>query len=130
MSGAHPGYEKAVMDELEPGWVEYRGYVSFEELAAAYRRAKAAILASYFETCGFSALEAVTCGAQVCISDTPYTREFYEGHAVFCDPFSTRFDPVRHRGGTHHSGPGSNMAFYTHSPARQCSAKPGRSTHV
>ena len=88
MNGAHPGYEKAVRAELAPGWVEYRGFVSYEELAAAYAEAKAAILASYFETCGFSALEAVTCGAQVCISDTPYTREFYEGHAVFCDPFS------------------------------------------
>lgn len=88
MSGAHFAYEQAVRGELEPGWVEYRGFVSPEELAAAYAGAKAAILASYFETCGFSALEAIACGAQVCISDTPYTQEFYEGHAIFCDPFS------------------------------------------
>lgn len=93
MSGAHPGYERAVRRELEPGWVEYRGYVSPEELAAAYRHARAAILASYFETCGFSALEAMAGGAQVCISDSPYTREFYEGQAVFCDPFSN--DSIR-----------------------------------
>ena len=88
MSGAHPGYERAVRRELASGWVEYCGHVPVGELAAAYDRAKAAILASYFETCGFSALEAITHGAQVCISDTPYTREFYNGHAVFCDPFS------------------------------------------
>jgi len=88
MSSAHPGYERAVRRELEPGWVEFCGHVAFEELAAACQRAKAAILASYFETCGFSALEAISCGAQVCVSDTPYTREIYNGHAVFCDPFS------------------------------------------
>ena len=88
MSGAHPAYEQAVRRELKAGWVEYRGHVDYEELAAAYGQARGAILASYFETCGFSALEAITCGAQVCISDTPYTREFYDGHAIFCDPFS------------------------------------------
>ncbi len=87
MGGMHPAYERAVRKELEPGWVEYRGNVPVEELAAAYASAKGAILASFFETCGFSAMEAITHGAQVCISDTPYTREFYEGHAVFCDPF-------------------------------------------
>jgi len=88
MSGAHPGYERAVRQELEPGWVEYRGYVSPEELSAAYGEAKAVILASYFETCGFAGMEAIARGAQVCISDTPYTRCFYDGHAIFCDPFS------------------------------------------
>lgn len=88
MSAAHPRYERAVRRELEPGWVEYRGHVPSEDLTAACRRAKAAILASYFETCGFSALEAITCGARVCISDTLYTREIYNGHALFCDPFS------------------------------------------
>ncbi len=75
MSGAHPGYERAVRRELEPGWVEYRGFVSPGGIGRRLpARAKAAILASYFETCGFSALEAIACGAQVCISDTPYTQ--------------------------------------------------------
>ena len=90
MSGAHPSYERAVREELEAGWVEYRGYVTLEELSAAYGEAKAVIHASYFETCGFSGMEAIAHGAQVCISDTPYTRCFYEGHAVFCDPFSVQ----------------------------------------
>jgi len=88
MSGVHRGYEEAVRRELKDGWVEYRGEVAPEALAATYAEARGAILASYFETCGFSALEAMTCGAGVCISDTPYTREFYNGHAVFCNPFS------------------------------------------
>ncbi len=89
MSGAHPAYERAVRRELEPGVVEYRGHAPFAELAAAYRAAKGAVLASYFETCGFSALEAIAQGARACVSDTPYTREFYEeSGAVFCDPFS------------------------------------------
>jgi glycosyltransferase involved in cell wall biosynthesis len=90
MSGGHPGYERAVRRELEPGWVEYRGYVTPEELSAAYGEAKAVIQASYFETCGFAGMEAIAHGAQVCVSDTPYTRSFYEGHAVFCDPFSVQ----------------------------------------
>ena len=88
MGGTHPAYERAVRRELEPGWVEYRGYVTPEELAGACQRAKAVIVASYFETCGFTGLEAIAGGAQVCISDTPYTRDFYEGQAVFCNPFS------------------------------------------
>ncbi len=88
MSGAHPGYERAVRKELDPGWVEYCGYVTPEELNLAYAEAKAVILASYFETCGFAGMEAIAMGAQLCVSDTPYTRSFYEGHAVFCDPFS------------------------------------------
>jgi glycosyltransferase involved in cell wall biosynthesis len=88
MSGTHPAYERAVKQELEPGWVEYRGYVPPEELSAAYAQAKGLILASYFETCGFAGMEAVAQGAQVCISDTPYTRSFFEGHAAFCDPYS------------------------------------------
>jgi glycosyltransferase involved in cell wall biosynthesis len=86
--GAHPSYDRAVRQELAPGWVEYRGYVTPEELGRAYKEAKAVILASYFETCGFAAMEATARGAQVCISDTPYTRSFFEGHAVFCDPYS------------------------------------------
>jgi len=88
MSPAHPDYAQAVRRELEPGWVEYRGHVRPEELASAYRKAQGAILGSFFETCGFSALEAIGCGVQVCISDSPYTREFFGGHATYCDPFS------------------------------------------
>jgi len=88
MSGAHPRYERQVRRELEPGRVEYRGHVPSAELAAACRDAKALVLASFFETCGFSALEAIGSGARVCISDTPYTREFYGRHAHFCDPWS------------------------------------------
>jgi glycosyltransferase involved in cell wall biosynthesis len=87
-SGAHPAYVQAVEQEMEPGWVEYRGYVAPEELSTAYHHAKGVILASYFETCGFAAMEAVANGAQVCVSDTPYTRDFFEGHAFFCDPFA------------------------------------------
>ena len=58
------------------------------ELHAAFGRAKAVVLASFFETFGLVALEAIACGAGVCVSDTGYTRGFFGDWVRYCDPFS------------------------------------------
>jgi glycosyltransferase involved in cell wall biosynthesis len=85
---SHPGYVERVRRELIPGWVEYGGQLAQDDLYAAYGRARVAVLASFFETFGMVALEGIACGAGVCISDTGYTREFFEDRVRYCDPFS------------------------------------------
>ncbi len=89
VNDSHPRYWKKVKDQLRDGEIEYRGSVPQEEIFAAYAKAKGAILASFFETCGLAAMEAISCGARACVSDTPYTREFYQNTVTYCDPFST-----------------------------------------
>lgn len=86
---SHRQYWKQVQKHLRDGELEYRGFVPQEEIFAAYARAKGAILASFFETCGLAALEAIACGAKTCVSDTLYTREFYQDSVTYCDPFSS-----------------------------------------
>lgn len=88
LNHSHPKYARDFQAELAAGWVEHRGHVPLEELSRAYSKARGVVLASYFETCGFAVMEALAGGAHACVSDTPYTRDFYGGHAVYCDPFS------------------------------------------
>ena len=85
---SHTDYTARVRRALVPGWVEYGGLLPQSELHAAFARAKTVVLASFFETFGMVALEAVACGANVCLSDTGYTRSFFEGWVRFCDPFT------------------------------------------
>jgi glycosyltransferase involved in cell wall biosynthesis len=85
---SHPKYWKKIQSQLCKGEIEYRGAIPQEEMFAVFGRAKGVILASFFETCGFTAMEAISCGAHACVSDTPYTREFYQDAVTYCDPFS------------------------------------------
>jgi glycosyltransferase involved in cell wall biosynthesis len=85
---SHPGYCSRVRAELVPGWVEYGGHLPQGELYAAYGRAKVVVLASFFETFGLVALEGIAGGAAVCLSDSGYTRGFFEDYVHYCDPFS------------------------------------------
>ena len=87
-NASHRGYAERVRRELVPGWVEYGGQLGQEDLYAAYGRARLVVLASFFETFGLVALEGIACGAAVCISDTGYTREFFQDRVRYCDPFS------------------------------------------
>lgn len=84
---SHAGYCSRVRAELEPGWVEYGGLLPQAELYAAYGRAKLVVLASFFETFGLVALEGLAGGAAVCVSDSGYTRGFFEDYVRYCDPF-------------------------------------------
>ena len=90
---SHSGYAARVRAALVPGWIEYGGLLPQPELHEAFGRAKAVVLASFFETFGLVALEAIACGANVCVSDTGYTRGFFEGWVRYCDPFTA--DTIR-----------------------------------
>ncbi len=87
LNSSHPRYVAKFQAALVPGWVEYGGHLPQKELHAVFARAKAVILASFFETFGLVALEAAACGANVCVSDSSYTRGFFGDLVTYCDPF-------------------------------------------
>lgn len=87
MSDTHDRYAAKIRAELVPGWVEYEGVVSQTELAVEMARAAAVVLASFFETCGLVALEALACGAQVCVTRSPCLEDYYGPRAEYCDPY-------------------------------------------
>lgn len=86
---SHRNYLRQFDASLEPGWIEYRGKVSPSEMYHAFGDAEVSALASYFETAGLVGLEAMACGAKVVMMDSPYTRELYQNHVFYCDPYST-----------------------------------------
>ncbi len=87
---SHPGYARRVRAELVPGWVEYGGQLPQDQLYAAFAAAKVVVLASFFETFGLVALEGIACGAAVCVSDSGYTRGFFDDYVSYCDPFQVK----------------------------------------
>ena len=87
--GSHIGYYRQFIKTVKrEARVTYLGEVTQVELVKKYRDAKSLIHASYFETTGLIGMEALSCGCSLGITDNPYTREYYEGFAQFCDPYS------------------------------------------
>lgn len=63
--------------------VEFRAYVSDDELAALYRRARVFAFLSEYEGFGLTPLEALAAGVPPVVYDTPTAREVYGEAAVF-----------------------------------------------
>jgi glycosyltransferase involved in cell wall biosynthesis len=57
-----------------------------ETLKGFYSRAQVHVLASWFETTGLSTLEAAAMGCTIVITDKGDQREYFGGHAFYCDP--------------------------------------------
>lgn len=91
---SHSSYVNKVFSCLRPGLVEYLGPLPREELFAQYRSARTTVLASFYETTGLVVLEALAHGATAVVLDSPYTREYFEGFAHFCDPY--RIESIGH----------------------------------
>ncbi len=87
MNAAHDSYTERVRAELVPGWIEYAGCVSQKEIYRALAGAAVVVLASFFETCGLVAMEALACGAQACVSRSPYLEDYYGARVEYCDPY-------------------------------------------
>lgn len=85
---SHAKYTRLVLAECVDGWVEYEGSIPQEELMKAYRECHTAVLMSFFETFGLAALEGLSAGAVLCLSDTAYNRGIYGDRAVYADPYS------------------------------------------
>jgi glycosyltransferase involved in cell wall biosynthesis len=71
---------------VPPGRVEWLGRVGDEELAAAYRGARALVFPSLYEGFGIPVLEAMSCGTPVVTSTGSGTEEVAGDAAVLVDP--------------------------------------------
>jgi len=64
------------------------GRVPHEELPELYHVAKVHVLPSWMETPGLSSLEAGLMGCNLVITDKGDAREYFGGHAYYCEPGS------------------------------------------
>ncbi len=82
---------RAVVEETRmQDWVDLRGWVSDEELADLYNRARAMAMPTFAEGFGLPVLEAMSAGLPVLASDIPVLREVGGDAALWFDPH----DPV------------------------------------
>lgn len=63
--------------------------VSDSELANLYENAIATIVPSYAEGFSLTAVEAMTCGSPIIVSDIPVHREICGSAAIYCNPLDT-----------------------------------------
>lgn len=68
--------------------IEYRGWISDEELLHLYATAKCFALPSLFEGVGLVALDAAACGCGIVMTDRGAPKEYYGGLAQLVDPES------------------------------------------
>ncbi len=68
--------------------IEFKGYVSQEELYSLYSKAKVHVLPSWFETTGLSSLEAAAMGCNIVVTDKGDVREYFGDLAYYCEPDS------------------------------------------
>jgi glycosyltransferase involved in cell wall biosynthesis len=83
------------IDELNmpiPGNIVLLGYLEDEKVKALMEKCKAFILPSYYEGFGLTPLEALSCGAQIIVSNTSSLPEIYGNTAHYIDPFNTNVD--------------------------------------
>ncbi len=68
------------------------GYLSDGQVKALYENCKAFVFPSYFEGFGLPPLEALSCGAQIIISNAACLPEIYGKCAHYIDPFKSDVD--------------------------------------
>lgn len=73
------------------GKVRILGELSDEEVASLYRKARVHVLASFRESTGLASLEALACGCEIVVSESPFCpiRWYrFDEYGHVCDPFS------------------------------------------
>jgi glycosyltransferase involved in cell wall biosynthesis len=68
--------------------IEYRGFLSTEEMMSLYSRAKVFALPSINEGVGIVALEAAAMGCDIVITNVGGPKEYYKGMANIIDPYN------------------------------------------
>jgi len=68
------------------------GYLDDSKVKALMEKCKAFILPSYYEGFGLTPLEALSCGAQIIVSNAASLPEIYGKAAHYIDPFDTNID--------------------------------------
>lgn len=66
--------------------VVYLGYVTDGEAKALMMKCKGFLFPTFYEGFGIPPMEALACGAQAAVSDTPCMREVYGGSVRYLDP--------------------------------------------
>jgi glycosyltransferase involved in cell wall biosynthesis len=87
LNEAHGKFCEEFRTLLEPGRIDYGGRIAINDIYRKFASAKVVVLASFYETCGMVALEALACGANVVVMDSAYTREYYQDAVFYCDPY-------------------------------------------
>lgn len=67
-------------------WVQCRGFLSSQEMIAAYSQADALLFLSKKESYGFPLVEAMFVGIPIVCSDLPYARSLCGEQAIYFDP--------------------------------------------
>ena len=83
------------IDELSysiPSNIIFLGYLDDGKVKALFERCKAFIHPSYYEGFGLTPLEALSCGANIIISNAASLPEIYGNTAHYIDPFNTDVD--------------------------------------
>jgi glycosyltransferase involved in cell wall biosynthesis len=83
------------IDELNkpiPENIVLLGYIEDGKVKALMEKCKAFILPSYYEGFGLTPLEALSCGAQIIISNASSLPEIYGNTAHYIDPSDTNVD--------------------------------------
>jgi glycosyltransferase involved in cell wall biosynthesis len=70
------------------GLVTWLGKTTHEKLVDYYNRSHVVVLNSFRETPGLTLLEGAACGANVIATKIGSAKEYFEGFAHYCDPFS------------------------------------------
>lgn len=88
VAGENRTYPREALDRLAASAgvadrVEFRAYVSDQELGELYARARVFAFLSEYEGFGMTPLEALSAGVPIVVYDTPVAREVYEAAAVF-----------------------------------------------
>jgi glycosyltransferase involved in cell wall biosynthesis len=83
----HTKYYRQCRDEAGPN-VQFIGYLPQVELKQYYRRANVHVLASHFENCGLSTLEAAAMGCKIVITRKGFVSDYIGDAGFYCDPES------------------------------------------
>jgi Flp pilus assembly protein TadD/glycosyltransferase involved in cell wall biosynthesis len=83
-----PDYDQAVRAFKRDGQTLILGKLSQQQLSDAYAASKIHVLPSWYELPGLVSMEAASIGKNVVVTDMGTTRDYFEDHALYCDPAS------------------------------------------
>ncbi|AEF85968.1 glycosyltransferase, family 1 [Treponema primitia ZAS-2] len=79
-------------DTTAPSNILLLGYLSDSKVKALMERCRAFLMPSYYEGFGIPPLEALSCGAEIIISNAASLPEIYGNTAHYIDPYNTDID--------------------------------------
>jgi glycosyltransferase involved in cell wall biosynthesis len=81
-------YNDRCLAKIKDYGFEYLGAMPPARIVPYYYRAKVHAMASWYETPGLASMEAACGGCTLVSTDRGSTKEYFDDHAFYCDPFS------------------------------------------